>query len=88
MKNVSTETHMSLCERKISFTHAQESNHDLKCESNHYPCNCEPLSKIGRLSLIKIELKLFQEQESSVHKSDGYTMLMSNNKVAPGSRQL
>ena len=27
----------------------------------HYPCKCEPLSKIGRLSLINIELKLFQD---------------------------
>ena len=58
MRNVSAETHMSLCERKISSAHAQELNHDPKCESNHYPCNCGPLSKIGRLSLIIIELKL------------------------------
>ena len=27
----------------------------------HYPCKCELLSKIGRLSLISIELKLFQD---------------------------
>ena len=27
MKNVSAETHMSLCERKIWFGHAQESKH-------------------------------------------------------------
>ena len=58
MRNVSAETHMSLCERKIWFAHAPESKYDLKCESNHYPCNCEPLSKIGKLSLINIELKL------------------------------
>ena len=32
MRNVSAETHMSLCERKIWFAHAQESKHDLKCE--------------------------------------------------------
>ena len=32
MRNVSAETHMSLCERKIWFGHAQESKHDLKCE--------------------------------------------------------
>ena len=41
----------------------------------HYPCKCEPLSKIGGLSLISIELKLSQELESAVHWSDGYTML-------------
>ena len=33
----------------------------------HYLYNCEPLSKIGRLSLNSIELKLFQELESVVH---------------------
>ena len=32
MRNVSAETHMSLCGRKIWFGHAQESKHDLKCE--------------------------------------------------------
>ena len=58
MRNVSAETHMSLCERKISFAHAQESNHDPKCESNQYPSNCEFLSKIGKLSLNNSELKL------------------------------
>ena len=46
MRNVTAVTHMSLCERKISFAHAQELNHDPKCESSQYPCNCEPLSKI------------------------------------------
>ena len=58
LPNVSAETYMSLCGRKIWFAHAQESKDDLKCESNHYPCNCEPLSKIGRLSLINFELTL------------------------------
>ena len=37
MRNVSAETHMNLCERKICFAHAQESKHDLKCESNPPP---------------------------------------------------
>ena len=32
MRNVSAETHMSLCWQKIWFGHAQESKHDLKCE--------------------------------------------------------
>ena len=59
---------VSLCERKIWFAHAQESKHDLKCESNPLPFNCEPLSKIGRL----LKWKLFQEPEPAVHWSDGY----------------
>ena len=59
---------VSLRERKIWFAHAQESKHDLKCESNPLPFNCEPLSKIGRL----LKWKLFQEPESTVHWSDGY----------------
>ena len=41
MRNVSAETHTSLYEfkyeRKIWFTHAQESKHDLKCEGNPVP---------------------------------------------------
>ena len=36
----------------------------------HQPCNSKPFSKIGRLSLINIELNLFQELESAVHWSD------------------
>ena len=50
---------VSLCERKIWFAHAQESKHDLKCESDPLPFNCEPLSKIGRL----LKWKLFQEPD-------------------------
>ena len=42
----------------------------------HHPCNCKPFNKIGRLSLINIELNLFQGLESAVHWSDGYTMLI------------
>ena len=34
MRNVSAETHMNLCERKICFARAQESKQDLKWESN------------------------------------------------------
>ena len=34
MWNVSAETHLRLCERKIWFANAQESKHDLKCESS------------------------------------------------------
>ena len=58
---------MSFCERKIWFAHAPESNHDLKCESNPLPFQLPLISKIGRLSLINIELNLFQELESAVH---------------------
>ena len=36
----------------------------------HQPCNSKPFSKIGRLSLINIELNLFQELDSAVHWSD------------------
>ena len=36
----------------------------------HHPCNCKPLIKIGRLSLINIELNLFQGIESAVHWLD------------------
>ena len=65
----------------------------------HYPTNCKPLSKSGRLYLINIELNLFQELVSTVHWSDGYIMLpwfvavhfhilTIPNKEAPGSRQL
>ena len=66
----------------------------------HYPCNCEPSSKIGRLSLISIELNLFQELESVVHSvrrlnhDDWFVavdllifhILMIPNKDALGSR--
>ena len=38
----------------------------------HNPCNCEPLSKLGRL----LTWTLFQELESAVHWSDGYIMLI------------
>ena len=60
----------SLCIQR--FHNGQESKHDLQCESNPLPCNCEPLSKIGWL----LTWKLFQELESAVHWSDGYTMLI------------
>ena len=64
----------------------------------HY--NCEPLSEIGRLSLISIELNLFQELESVVHSvrrlnhDDWFVavdllifhILMIPNKDALGSR--
>jgi len=70
MRNVSAETLIN-CERKICFAHAQESKHDLKCESNLLPLqNFELLSKIGRLSLINSELNLFQKLESAVRWSD------------------
>ena len=55
MRNVSAETHTSLYERKIWFAHAQESKHDLNVKVIQYPCNCEPLSQIGGLSLINIK---------------------------------
>ena len=37
MRNVSAETHMSLCERKVWFLHAWESKQDFQCESNPQP---------------------------------------------------
>ena len=74
---MSAETHISLCGRKVWFAQAQESKHALKWKSKHQPCNRKPLGEIGRLSLINIELNLFQELESAVHWSDGYTMLIS-----------
>ena len=67
MRNVSAETHMSFCERKIWFAPAQESNHDIKCESNPLPFQLPLISKIGRLSPINVELNLFQGLESAVH---------------------
>ena len=67
---------MRLCERKIWFSHAQESNHDLKCESNPLPLQLPLISEIDRLSLIIIELNLVQVLESAIHWSDGYTMLI------------
>ena len=65
---MSAETHMSICGRKVWFAReqAQESRHDLKRQRKHQPCNCERLSEIGRLSLINIELNLFQELEYAV----------------------
>ena len=67
MRNVSAETQMSFCERKTWFAHAPESNHDLTCESKSLPLQLPLISKIGRLSVINIELNLFQEPESAVH---------------------
>ena len=67
MRNMSAETHISLCGRKVWFVQAQKSKHALKWESKHQPCNRKPLGEIGRLSLISIELNLFQELESVVH---------------------
>ena len=71
MRNVSSETHLRFCERKIWFSHAQESNHDLKRESN-------PLPLVIHYSLIIIELNLVQVLESAIHWSDGYTMLIGS----------
>ena len=102
MRNMSAETHISLCGRKVWFAQAQESKHALKWKSKHQPCNRKPLGEIGRLSLINIELNLFQELESVVHSvrrlnhDDWFVavdllifhILMIPTKDAPESRQL
>ena len=99
---MSAETHISLCGRKVWFAHVQKSKHALKWESKHQPCNRKPLGEIGRLSLINIELNLFQELESVVHSvrrlnhDDWFVavdllifhILMIPTKDAPESRQL
>ena len=66
----------------------------------HYPCKCEPLSKIGRLSLISIEFKLFQDCQRFIGQTAIpcylfvavdlliFHILMIPNKDASGSRQL
>ena len=43
----------------------------------HYPCKCEPLSKIGRLSLINIELKLFQDCQRFIGQTAHHAICLS-----------
>jgi len=57
MRNVSAETHMSLCERKMWFAHAQDSKHDLKCEMF-------AIMGIGERNWIPSEIVLGQEENS------------------------
>ena len=100
MWNVSAETHLRLWNAKYGSRMPRNRNTIFNVKVIHYPCNCEPLSKIGRLSLISIELNLFQELESVVHSvrrlnhDDWFVavdllifhILMIPNKDALGSR--
>ena len=100
MWNVSAETHLRLWNAKYGSRMPGNRRAIFNVKVIHYPCNCEPLSKIGRLSLISIELNLFQELESSVHSvrrlnhDDWFVavdllifhILMIPNKDALGSR--
>ena len=59
---------MSLCEHTIWFAPAQESKHDLQCESHPLPLQL----RACRL----LTWKLFHGLGSAVHWSDGYIMLI------------
>ena len=61
MWNVSAETHLRLWNAKYDSRMPRNRSTIFNVKVIHYPCKCEPLSKIGRLSLINIELKLFQD---------------------------
>ena len=101
MWNVSAETHLRLWNAKYGSRMPRNRSTIFNVKVIHYPYNCEPLSKIGRLSLISIELNLFQEIESVVHSvkrlnhDDWFVpvdllifhILMIPNKDALGSRQ-
>ena len=63
--NVSAETHLRLWNAKYGSRMPRNRSAIFNVKVIHY--NCEPLSEIGRLSLISIELNLFQELESVVH---------------------
>ena len=63
--NVSAETHLRLWNAKYGSRMPRNRITIFNVKVIHY--NCEPLSKIGRLSLISIELNLFQELEFAVH---------------------
>ena len=71
MRNVSAENSMSV---NAKYGSRMPRNHStiLNVKIVHYPCNCEHLSKIGRL----LTWKLFQELDSAVHWSGGYIMLI------------
>ena len=98
--NVSAETHLRLWNAKYGSRMPRNRSTIFNVKVIHYPYNCEPLSKIGRLSLISIELNLFQELESVVHSvrrlnhDDWFVavdllifyILMIPNKDALGSR--
>ena len=100
MWNGSAETHLRLWNVKYGSRMPRNRITIFNVKVIHYPCNCEPLSKIGRLSLISIELNLFQELESVVHSvrrlnhDDWFVavgllifhILMIPNKDALGSR--
>ena len=101
MWNVSAETHLRLWNAKYGSRMPRNRNTIFNVKVIHYPYHCEPLSKIARLSLISIELNLFQEIESVVHSvkrlnhDDWFVpvdllivhILMIPNKDALGSRQ-
>ena len=98
MWNVSAETHLRLWNAKYGSRMPRNRSAIFNVKVIHY--NCEPLSEIGRLSLISIELNLFQELESVVHSvrrlnhDDWFVavyllifhILMIPNKDALGSR--
>ena len=100
MWNVSAETHLRLWNAKYGSRMPRNRSAIFNVKVIHY--NCEPLSEIGRLSLISIELNLFQELESVVHSvrrlnhDDWFVavdllifhILMIPTKDAPESRQL
>ena len=95
MWNVSAETHLRLWNAKYGSRMPRNRSTIFNVKVIHYPYNCEPLSKIGRLSLISIELNLFQGLESVVHSVRRFVavdlltfhILMIPNKDALGSRQ-
>ena len=72
----------------------------LNVEVIHYPCKCEPFSKIGGLSLVNIELKLSEDCQWFIGQTAIpcylfvavdlliFHILMIPNKDASGSRQL
>ena len=100
MWNVNAEKHLRLWNAKYGSRMPRNRSTTSNVKVIHYAYNCEPLSKIGRLSLISIELNLFQELESVVHSvrrlnhDDWFVavallifhILMIPNKDALGSR--
>ena len=96
--NVSAETHLRLWKAKYGSRMPGNRRAIFNVKVIHH--NCEPLSEIGRLFLISIELNLFQELESVVHSvrrlnhDDWFVavdllifhILMIPNKDALGSR--
>ena len=76
---------------------AEESKHDLKCESNPLPWKSEHLCKIGRLSVIELNLYpgagvrgswIRQLYHADWFVAVDFHILMIPDKDAPGSREL